>query len=267
MINFYKAFLIVLGFFLIGCSSDESSTITTSEDTLYRLAAVSNEDVFGVVKIAKLNDTQSIIEVQLTGVSVGNHPVAIYADNAVDGTSIAISLNSLNASGYSSTTVSMLDSGVAIDYEELLEYDGHIKVKTSTTDATLLARGDIGVNTLTGESTTYVLNSSTVPTISGLVIFAKRKNEETLVVIELEGTTTGSHPAAIYNNDLATTGAVTLSLNDVDGALGEGRTNVTQLNDATPMTYDELIGYNGHLLVKLSATDASIVAEGNIGEN
>ena len=248
-------------------NDDDSNTITVIENTLFDLASVSDEDVSGLINFSKISDSETFIEVQLSESVAGNHPLAIYNDNAVDGTSVVLTLNPIDSSGFSSTLVTGLDNGTTMTYEDFLAYDGHVKVKVSEDDSTLIVRGDIGVNALTGVSRTYPLESNSDPSISGLIIFAQRQNDETLAVIQLNGTTSGSHPAGIYMNDVSASGPIAISLNDVDGGSGEGRTNISEEDNSTPITFSELTNYDGHVLVQLSATDTSIIAQGNIGNN
>ena len=78
----------------------------------------------------------------------------------------------------------------------------------------------------------------------------------------------GMHPAHIHNNDIATGGGIAFTFNVVDGDTGMSMTQVEALDDSTPITYDEILTFNGYINVHLSATQlATIVAQGNIGSN
>jgi len=48
-------------------------------------------------------------------------------------------------------------------------------------------------------------------------------------------------------------GGIVLDLANVNGTTGKSVKNVTQLNDATAITYDQLIVFNGYINVHLSA--------------
>ena len=78
----------------------------------------------------------------------------------------------------------------------------------------------------------------------------------------------GMHPAHIHDNDAATGGGIAFTFNVVDGNTGLSSTQVEALNNATAITYDDILTYNGYINVHLSATQLStIVAQGNIGSN
>ncbi|HEY4653050.1 MAG TPA: hypothetical protein VIH22_00980, partial [Cyclobacteriaceae bacterium] len=134
---------------------------------------------------------------------------------------------------------------------------------------TLIAQGDIGQNALTGDEVEYTLNSVSDPGISGAATFAKRKNGTTLITIALTGTTAGGdHPSHIHDNSAAMGGSISIDLNNVDGDTGKSATHVTEKNDATAITYDELINYNGYINVHLSSGNlGTLIAQGDIGSN
>ena len=133
----------------------------------------------------------------------------------------------------------------------------------------LPAATDLEADDRASESTTYPLNSVSDPDISGTVTFQKVGNDRTKVTIILEGTEAGNtHPAHIHFNDIATGGGIAVSLSPVKGASGRSITFVTQEDDGTPLTYEDLLVYDGYVNVHLSATQLStIVAQGNIGSN
>jgi hypothetical protein len=122
---------------------------------------------------------------------------------------------------------------------------------------------------LTGESKTYTLSSVSNPAISGTIKFEERNDNATVVTIDLDGTTSGNiHPAHIHANSAAETGPIIIDFNAVDGATGISKTIVKELNDGTPISYEELLDLDGYANVHLSATDlATLIAQGDIGQN
>lgn len=121
---------------------------------------------------------------------------------------------------------------------------------------------------LTGESKTYTLNTVANPNVSGTVKFEERSDNSTLVTIDLDGTTSGTHPAHIHENSAAETGSIIIDLNAVPSGSGKSETIVNELNNGTEITYDELLMLNGYVNVHLSATDlATLIAQRDIGEN
>jgi hypothetical protein len=69
-------------------------------------------------------------------------------------------------------------------------------------------------------------------------------------------------------NNAATGGPITFTFPSVDGNTGVSETNISSLDDTTPITYDGILTYNGYINVHLSSNAlGTIVAQGNIGSN
>ncbi len=259
-----------LVFAMAGCDDDDDPQIVASEE--YVLSSVSDPAISGTVTFAKRSDNKSVITIDLNGTQAGNsHPAHIHGNSAVQGGGILLDLTNVDgADGMSETIVETLNDGTPITYEQLLEFDGYVNVHASSANlGTLIAQGDIGQNELTEDNEVYPLNSVSDPAISGTATFAKRKNGYTLVTIQLEGTSAGGdHPSHIHANDAATGGPIVLDFNNIEGGTGISRTNVTQLNDGTDITYDELLEFDGYINVHFSPTQlATLIAQGNIGAN
>jgi hypothetical protein len=257
--------------YLAGCN-DDSGPLLTGDTKNYALASVSDPAINGTVTFAKRDDGQTLITIQLTGTQPGaSHPAHIHANTAAETGGIVLDLADVEGSGgKSETLVKSLNDGTPLSYEELVAFDGYVNVHKSSTDlGTLVAQGDIGENELTGDTENFPLGAVSNPGISGTATFAKRVNGETLVSVSLIGTTAGdSHPSHIHANTAAQGGGIVIDLNNIDGTTGKSSTNVDQLNDATPITYDELLNFNGYLNVHLSAAVlGTIVAQGDIGQN
>lgn len=116
---------------------------------------------------------------------------------------------------------------------------------------------------------TYTLAAVDNSGVSGSVTFAKESESATKVTIALSGTTEGnSHPAHIHSNVASAGGPIVVDLTAVDGMTGKSETMVTAFNDGEPVTYEELIQYNGHVNVHKSATElAVLIARGDVGAN
>lgn len=128
---------------------------------------------------------------------------------------------------------------------------------------------DAGARVAAGRTLkTYQLKSVAVPSISGTVTFEK-KNKATLVSIELTGTPNGGeHPAHIHFNSAAEGGGIAVSLDPVNGSSGKSKTLVTELDNGTPISYEQLLNFDGYVNVHLSASQLNvIVAQGDIGGN
>tara|TARA_R110000850_G_scaffold182360_1_gene307762 strand:- start:13957 stop:15165 length:1209 start_codon:yes stop_codon:yes gene_type:complete len=118
-------------------------------------------------------------------------------------------------------------------------------------------------------SKTYQLGSVEDPDISGIVIFTKNSDNSITADINLDGTPSdGVHPAHVHFNTAAESGDIAITLGTVDGATGLSSTTFTSLDDGTPISYEELIQFDGYVNVHLSSTVLDvIVAQGDIGQN
>ena len=253
------------------CDEDSDPQLTGDNKT-YDLGPVSNQSIDGTVTFAERDDESVLITIQLNGTaSGGSHPAHIHANTAAETGDIILDLSSVDgATGKSETVVNSLNDGTPLTYDDLLAMDGYVNVHESSSNlGTLIAQGDIGQNELTGDVEEYALAPVSDPAISGTATFAKRVNGQTLVTVSLDGTTAGnSHPSHIHANTAAQGGGIVIDLNDIDGATGESRTNISQRNDATAITYDELINFNGYLNVHLSSSAlGTLIAQGDIGQN
>ena len=244
----------------------------TSTNKTYALSAVSNSAISGTAKFTKRVSGKTLVSIALTGTTPGVSSIAhIHVNTVAQTGGVVVDLTSVNGStGKSDTSVNKLNTGAAITYDELLNFNGYVNVHESASAlATLIAQGDIGKNELTNISKTYTLNAVSNNAISGTAKFTKRVSGETLVSISLTGTTAGvSSPAHIHLNTASQGGAIAIDLTSITGATGKSETNVNKLNNGTTITYDELLNFNGYINVHQSASNlATIIAQGNIGAN
>ena len=257
---------------------DIGSNELTGESATYALSEKDMEGINGEAKFEERKSGETLVTLTLEGTPEGGvHPAHIHANTAVQGGGIVISFNPVNGTtGMSMTNVAVKDDGAPITYEELVGtddapgFDGYINVHLSAAElGTIVAQGDIGQNTFTGESVTYALDSIADPDIKGTATLQERSNGTTLVTLALEGTSAGGvHPAHIHANTAAEGGAITIDLTSVDGATGTSLTEIDAFNDGTAVSYSDLLGYDGYINVHLSAENlATIVAQGDIGQN
>ena len=244
----------------------------TSNSKTYPLMEMALEGISGEVVFTERVNGEALAVITLMNTpDGGQHPAHIHMNTAAEGGGIAYSFNPVNGStGMSISNVAELDDGTPFGYNDVLAYDGYVNVHLSSDNlATIVAQGDIGVNELTGNSTTYALAEKDVPGISGEIVFSERINGEALAVITLNNTPdNGVHPAHIHQNDAATGGGIVLTFNPVDGNTGMSKTNIAALDDQTAFGYADVLTYNGYVNVHLSADQlATIVAQGNIGAN
>lgn len=268
-------YLFVAAFILGSCSNDDDNNGDNNGDPntkTYDLVSASDSSIEGTVTFEKNDDGSTTIEIELDGTSDGDmHPAHIHVNSVAEGGGIAVTLQPVDGdTGMSTTVVSALDDDTAISYEELLEYDGHINVHLSEAEmGTIIAQSDIGINELTDESNTYVLNNVNEGEIHGTMTISERISGAALVEIDLEDTEDGAeYPANIYMNSILETGDVAISLNPVNGTTGYSATHVEMLDDETDITYEGLLEYDGHVNVHLSEDEMdTVVASGDIGTN
>ena len=276
-IYFFLALGLSVG--LQSCSDDDGSLYGDDnpdpinlESKTYDLGSVAVPDISGSATFTDNEDGSVTIDLTLQNTPAGGqHPAHIHFNTAVEGGGIALTLGVVDGdTGESSITVTALDDGTPVTYEELLEFDGYINVHLSIDElATLVAQGDIGQNDLTGVSKSYDLGSVAVPDISGTATFSERLNGEALAVIELANTPEGGeHPGHIHNNTAVEGGGIAFTFNPVNGDTGISKTNVAALDDGTAFGYDDVLTINGYINIHLSADDlATIVAQGDVGQN
>jgi Cu/Zn superoxide dismutase len=251
---------------------DIGQNALTGMSKVYQLGSVDVDGIMGTATFRERQNGEALAQIMLENTPDGGmHPAHIHINTAAEGGAIAFSFNPVDGtSGMSKTNIATFDDGTAITYEELLDFDGYINVHLSMDElATIVGQGDIGQNELTGESTTYNLREVDAPGISGTAEFKERANGSTLAIIMLENTPDdGMHPAHIHKNSAEMGGPIAFTFNPVDGASGMSMTNIMMLDDDTPISYDELLTYNGYINVHLSMEQlATIVAQGNFGSN
>lgn len=260
---------------MTNCSGDENSIPIDSSLTYieYDLNAVDNPNVTGYARIIENEDMSLTAQVILSGLdnNNGDHPTHIYYNTAVDGGTIAISLNPVDSDTGTSTTVfSALDDGTPISYAEFTFFNGHLNVQLSASNPDfLIAQGDIGQNELTGTTKTYALNDVSMSGISGTAKFSERQNGDALAVIQLTNTIQGTiSPAHIHNNTALEGGPIAFTFNDVNGDTGTSKTNVSQLDDGTDFGFIDVTEFDGYINVHLDPTNLqTIISQGDIGEN
>ena len=115
----------------------------------------------------------------------------------------------------------------------------------------------------------YELHSVADPDIEGTATFLKLNDGATSVTIQLSGTSAGgSYPAHIHANTAAEGGGIEISLQPIDGASGRSVTIVRETDAGMPVSYEDLLEYDGYINVHLSQDNLStIVAQGDIGQN
>lgn len=251
---------------------DGDGVSPTDQSKTYSLGSIGDGSISGTATFIEMNDNTVTIELELQGTpDGGEHPAHIHFNSVVETGGVAKTLASVDGTtGESSTNFASLDDDTPISYADIIDYDGHINVHLSPDNLeTLVAQGDIGGNELTGTTKTYNLDEADLSGINGTAEFAERANGTALLTVSLEGTSEGDvHPSHIHANNLASGGESIVDLNDVDGGTGIAKTHISEYNDETPLSYNDILSLDAHINVHLSGTEMStIIAEGNIGAN
>lgn len=272
LINHALTLLTCLGLLVIASCGDDDPVdpMPTGNDQQFTLAAVAGSGISGTAKFEELDNEAVKITLTLSGTAQGeSHPAHIHFNTAAESGGIALSLTPVDgATGISETIATSLDDGPALTYEQVMDFDGYINVHKSASDlTTLVAQGDIGQNVLTGTSKQYSLGSISNTAISGTATLHERANAEALLVIELAGTASGSeHPAHIHDNTAAEGGGIAVDLSSVVN--GVSKTNIAAIKSGTPITYTQLLEFDGYINVHKSADEITVlVAQGDIGQN
>ncbi len=239
---------------------------------VYQLEESAVTGVSGTATFKERKSGKTLVEIQLQNTPEGgSHPSHIHANSAVEGGGVMIPLTNVNGdTGLGQTDVSEDKNQNPLTYEDLIAYDGHIMVHLSAEEiSTIIARGDIGENILTENEMSYDLSELNGSGVRGTITFAERKSGFTLAMINLSGTNAeGDHPAHIHANDMATGGGIIIDLTNVVGIEGVSKTHIEKNNNGDPITYDDLIAFDGHVKVHLSDENlGSVIAGGDIGSN
>lgn len=122
---------------------------------------------------------------------------------------------------------------------------------------------EINAAMFTGRSTVYSLASSDTD-VHGFIKFSERRDNETLILIYLEGTRSGDwHPAFIRSDSVD---YEAIELNHVQRKNGISETLVKQNNNNFFLTYDQLLKLQGEVTIHLSESQMeTILARGEIG--
>lgn len=262
-------FAVMLTMALAGCDKEDDDTEKRS--TSYDLVAKDVTGVTGKVTFTEFSSTVTIIDIEVAGSGSSSHPAHIHLNSEVAGGAISITLTPV-ANGYSSTTVTKLDNNTAINYEQLIQFDGYLSVHQSSSNlSSIVAVADIGGNALTSSSKSYSLSAVNASGVNGSALFQKRVNGNSLVTVSLTGTNEGNvHPVVIRSGSIESVGGgpVVVTLNPVNGTSGVSRTDLRTLGNGTPISYDQWSAYSGYVSVQESELLMEVtLCHGNIGSN
>lgn len=149
MKKYFYLFLISISLLISGCNNDDSSSDSSSTSVkVFTLSSVSNSKITGKVTFKKNEDGSTTVLLEINGSSTDVHPAFIYFNNVATGGEIAITLEPIDCDCESSSTIiTTLDDGTPITYEQLLKFDGHIKIHQNEEHLEIIiTQGNIGAN-------------------------------------------------------------------------------------------------------------------------
>jgi len=144
-------FLLVLVFMLFSCSSDDNIEPTgineiIVDEQVYNLMAMGGSGITGTATFTRDSNDNTSILIELNNTNTVEHPANVRFNSAAEGGPIAITLEPCTCA-VSTTVVTQLNDGTPIDYDKLLNLDGHVSIQESIANPeVVVATVDIGIN-------------------------------------------------------------------------------------------------------------------------
>jgi hypothetical protein len=136
--------------FLSSCSGDDNIEPTGINEIIvdqidYPLTAVNGSGITGKATFTRDSNDNTTILIELNNTNTEEHPANVRFNTAAEGGPIAITLEPCTCA-VSTTVVTQLDDGTPIDFDKLLNLDGHVRIEESSTNPDIVAIADIGKN-------------------------------------------------------------------------------------------------------------------------
>ena len=121
---------------------------------------------------------------------------------------------------------------------------------------------------VSGKNRLYEITSISDDRIDGQMIIRERNDGSTQLELSLNGVRSDHvHPAYIHFNTALEGGGIAMTLIPVDGNSSTSVTEITKLDSGVPISYDELVAFDGHINIQLDDDHGTVVAQADIGEN
>ena len=136
---------------LSSCGKDDSIEPTGINEIIvdvkeYNLVAADGSLITGMATFTRDSNKNTTILIQLDNTNTEKHPAYVRFNSASEGGPIAITLEPCTCR-VSTTVVTQLDDGTPIDFDKLLNLDGHISIQESIANPNVvIATADIGIN-------------------------------------------------------------------------------------------------------------------------
>jgi hypothetical protein len=134
---------------LFSCNNSDIEPTGINEIILdqidYQLSPVNSSGIIGTASFTRDSNDNTTILIELTNTTTVEHPANIRFNSAAEGGPVAITLEPCTCA-VSTTVVTQLDDGTPIDFDKLLNLDGHVRIEESSTNPDVVAIADIGIN-------------------------------------------------------------------------------------------------------------------------
>ena len=135
---------------LSSCGKDDNIEPTGVNEIIvdqidYNLIAVNNSGITGKATFTRDSNDNTTILIELVNTNTDEHPAYVNFNSAVEGGPVAITLEPCTCA-ISTTVVTQLDDGTPIDFDKLLNLDGHVSIQNSPSNDEIIAVVDIGIN-------------------------------------------------------------------------------------------------------------------------
>lgn len=142
--------LIFLAILAAGCNKDSGNERPDPTDPInsavYQLEGTTNSNISGAARFVRNQDNSTTVFISLINASSEIHPASIHYNSVEEGGGLAISLNACLCAE-SETTITNLDNGNPINFDQLMVFDGHINIyESEVLNTIVIAQVNIGSN-------------------------------------------------------------------------------------------------------------------------
>ena len=131
-------------------TTDDNPDDTTNDDPVdsivYVISGLGESDITGEATFDRNEDNSTTVYIELINASSEIHPTSINFNSVEEGGEKAITLNACECA-VSTTIVATMDDGSPINYDELIDFDGHLNIyESEVLDDVIIAQSNIGSN-------------------------------------------------------------------------------------------------------------------------
>ncbi|MET7030097.1 hypothetical protein [Sediminicola luteus] len=143
----YFLLIAIFSLLISGCGKDDATEVILAKN-VFALSPVADSNISGNVSFVKYEDGRTEVILQINNSSKDIHPAFIYSNSLAEGGPVALTLAPIECDCEESiTVVSKWDNGQAVTYEELINFDGHLKIHQNSDHLEIvIAQGNIGAN-------------------------------------------------------------------------------------------------------------------------